>query len=261
MEKPAKELLFAEERQSRILKQLKKDRKVLVPQLCEQFGVSPVTIRNDLNDMETRGLLKRTHGGAILTSKTGFEQNTVQKLVKNQEQKDAIGKLAAALVEDGDILALDTGTTIWAFVRHLVEKRRLTVVTNDLQIASFLEEETDSTIVLAGGTVRRNYHCTIGPITLSCLEHLQVDKCFLATNGFTLERGLSTPDLQQAEVKRKLASLGEQRILLCDSEKMGSSSFVTVLPAQSIQTLVTDTGLDSAIQEQLEQAGIEVRLA
>ncbi len=138
-----KEVLFAEERQSRILKLLKKEHKVLVPQLCELYGVSPATIRNDLNDMESRGLLKRTHGGAILNTKMGFEQNVEQKLTRNSREKEAIAKIAAEYVEDGDAIAIDTGTTTLAFARCLTEKKNLTVITNDLNIAAFLDAETE----------------------------------------------------------------------------------------------------------------------
>ncbi len=256
-----KEVLFAEERQSRILKLLKKEHKVLVPQLCELYGVSPATIRNDLNDMESRGLLKRTHGGAILNTKMGFEQNVEQKLTRNSREKEAIAKIAAEYVEDGDAIAIDTGTTTLAFARCLTEKKNLTVITNDLNIAAFLDAETDATVILLGGMLRKKHHCTLGSMTLSCIQGLRVDKCFMATNGLTAQHGLSTPDLNHAEVKRCLATCGAQIIVLCDSEKIGQDVFVNVLPAEQADILITDSGADQAELERFEQLGVEVRTA
>ncbi|HHT92942.1 MAG TPA: DeoR/GlpR transcriptional regulator [Clostridiaceae bacterium] len=260
MERP-KEMIFAEERQSQIMKLLRKEGKVFVPQLCERFGVTSVTIRNDLNELENRGLLKRTHGGAILITKTSFEQSIAQKQTRNMKQKDAIGKLAASFVEDGDTLAVDTGTTTMAFARHLVDKKNLTIVTNDLAIAAFLEEETDATVILIGGVVRKNHHCTIGALAVKCLDGLRVDKTFMATNGLTVEGGLTTPDMNQAEVKRKLASIGSQIILLCDSEKIGTDVFVKVMDAEEIDILITDDGVDKTDVERFVQLDIDVQIA
>lgn len=242
------------------MKLLKKQNKVFVPQLCEYFGVSPVTIRNDLNELETRGLLKRTHGGAILHTKTSFEQNIAQKITKNSKQKEMIGKHAAKYVEDGDTIAIDTGTTTFAFVQHLKDKKNLTVVTNDLQIAAYLEEETEATVILAGGIVRKNHHCTIGAMAIECINGLRVDKCFMATNGLTVEGGLTTPDMNQAEVKKHMASIGSQLILLCDSEKIGNDVFVKVLPADRINILITDNGIDTNEAERFEQLGVDVQI-
>lgn len=240
---------------------IKKRKKVVVPDLCELFGVSPATIRNDLNELESQGLLKRTHGGAIINTKTSFEQNIAEKITKNSIQKEAIGKLAAKLVEDGDTIAIDTGTTNMAFVRQITNKRNLTVVTNDIKIACILEEESDATVILVGGVVRKNHHCTIGTMAVKCLEGLRVDKCFMATNGLTIEGGLTTPDMNQADVKKHMAYLGEQLILLCDSGKIGTNVFAKVLPVEKINILITDSGIDLAEIDRFEQLGVDVQVA
>lgn len=256
-----KTALFVEERQNQILRLLKKEKKLLVPQLCEYFGVSSATIRNDLNELESRGLLKRTHGGCILGARTGFEQQLDQRMSRQNAEKEAIGRVAARMVEDGDTLVIDTGSTAQIFARYLLGKKGLTVVTNDLRIAAMLEEQSDATVIFAGGTVRRKYHCTLGPLTLSCLQGLRVDKCFIAANGITVEHGLSTPDMQQAEVKRLMVHMAEQVIALCDSSKIGSDGFVNFAPISSLHLLITDSGLDCAEAERFTQAGVEVRLA
>lgn len=167
-----KEPLFAQERQKEILALLEAEQKVLVPQLCRQFSVSPATIRNDLNDLEARGLLRRTHGGAIPLSRTGLELTTAQKTVRRMAEKQAIAACAAAMVENGETIAIDTGTTTLELARCLLARTGLTVVTNDLKIAALLEEQSDATIILIGGCVRRGFHCTIGPLAMQGMAEL-----------------------------------------------------------------------------------------
>lgn len=256
-----REPLFAQERQAQIVELINQRHKLLVPELCEFFSVSPATIRNDLNDLESRGLLKRTHGGAISNLGTGFEQNTQQKQVKNRERKEAIAALAAGLVQDGDTLVIDTGTTMEAFAACIVQRQNLTVVTNDLHIACLLEEKSDAVVHLTGGTLRKGFHCAVGPSALESLSSLRVDKSFLAVNGLTLEGGLTTPDLNQAEVKRAMLKIGSQRIVLCDSTKIGHDSFARVSEIDAIDILVTDSGVSAEMAETFTEQEIQVQIA
>lgn len=255
---PEKEHLFAEERQDRILTLLQQEGKLLIPALCEAFSVSPATIRNDLNDLERRGLLQRTHGGAIAISKTGFEPNFLQKQVKNSRQKEAIAEAAASYVEDGDTLVIDTGTTALAFAAALSGKHDLTVLTNDIKVAALLDEQTDNTVILTGGTIRRNFFCTLGPLVTQSLRQFRADKCFLATNGLSAAAGLTTPDLGQAEIKRLMAEISSQVFVLCDSSKVGVDAFVTVLPLNKVDTVITDAGIDPEEQTALQACGTEL---
>lgn len=257
----SQEMIFAEERQARILKLLKKEHKVFVPALCELFGVSPATIRNDLNYMQDRGMLTRTHGGAILKQKTGFEENVEEKLSKNSKQKEKIAIAAAECVDDGDTIAIDTGTTTLAFARQLINKRNITVVTNDINIADFFDKnKEDVTVILLGGVLRKKHNCTLGAVTLACMDGLRVDKCFLAANGLTAEFGLSTPDMNHAEVKKKLAKMGEQTVLLCDSEKIGRDVFIKAVDVSEIDILITDSGADETELDRIEQAGVDIKV-
>lgn len=142
-------------------------------------------------DEEAAGLLKRMHGGAINISRAGFELDYYQKEIKNQAEKRKIARLAMDFVEDGDIIAVDTGTTALEFARLLPARKRLTVVTNDLIIAGYLEEHSDANVILTGGAVRRNFHCMVGPIAVRSMQGLSVDKAFIATNGITPKTGLT----------------------------------------------------------------------
>lgn len=254
------ERLFAEERQEKIIALLNERRKLLIPELCDLFAVSPATIRNDLNELERQGRLQRTHGGAIALSKTGFEPNFQQKTVKNMEIKAAIAKAAAELVEDGDTIALDTGTTTLALAQALTSKKNLTVVTNDIKIAALLDEQGDSTVILLGGTLRRGFYCTVGPVVTENLSRFRVDKCFLATNGLTLRTGLTTPDIGHAEIKKAMADISSQVYVVCDSSKIGMDSFAFVLPLSAVDTVITDNRIDIEEKAALEQADIDLML-
>jgi DeoR family transcriptional regulator, fructose operon transcriptional repressor len=258
MEKQKREPLFAEERKSKILDLLKQNAKLVVPDLCQYFFVSPATIRNDLRELENAGLLKRTHGGAINSEKTGYELNSYQKEIENLPEKKAIAKFAADMIEDGDTIALDTGTTTLELAKLLAGKKQITVVTNDLFIASYLEENSDANIILIGGSVRKNFHCTIGPIALKTFSGLSVDKVFVATNGITIQKGLTTPDINQAEIKKAMIRMASEIIVLCDSSKIGNHGFVQVCPIAAIHCLVTDGRIDERDLNELVSAGVTV---
>lgn len=254
----AAEPMFAEERQNRILQLLRKQKKLLVNELCETFGVSPATIRNDLNELEKQGLLRRTHGGAIAGTKINFEPTSVEKDVANRERKIAIGRAAAELVEDGDTIAVDTGTTTYYFARALAGKKKLTVVTPDLAIARTLEDSEGVSVILAGGQVRRGFSCTVGAIANSVLQSLAVDKAFLATNSVNAAGELCTPDIEQAEVKKNLMKMGNQVILLCDSSKFGTQSFAKFGELRDLDAVVTDRQADPEVLQKLRAMEIVV---
>ena len=253
-----KELIFAEERKKMILDLLKENKKLLVPELCSHFAVSPATIRNDLRELESEGLLKRTHGGALSNNKAGYEPDSYQKGVRCLEEKQAIARFAAGLVEDGDTIAVDTGTTTLEFVKLLREKKNLTVVTNDIAISRYLEDYCDANIILAGGIIRKNFHCTVGSIALQSLEELYVDKAFMGTNGLTVEKGLTTPDINQAQVKKAIIRIASETIVLCDSSKIGGFAFAQVIPVTQIDRIITDNGIDKKDLKAFEEKEIQV---
>ena len=254
-----KEPMFAKERHDQILEILRKDKKLLVHELSERLSVSAVTIRNDLRELEEQGLLVRTHGGAIPSSNTGYEEDSSKKETKNILQKEAIAKEAVRYVQNGDTIAIDTGTTALAFAHQLVDKKNLTVVTSDLKIALFLEENTDATVLLLGGMVRRGYHCNVGPLAEQALNQLYVDKCFMATNGVTVERGLTTPNVEQASVKRMIIKHSNQVIVICDGEKVGRNALVSFSPVSDIHILITDASADRQSLNAISEMNIEVQ--
>ena len=169
-ESTASRSLFAEERHLQILQLLQEKTKLHVAELCEQFSVSPATIRNDLRDLEAAGRLKRTHGGAIPLEKTAFEPNSHAKAVANRAIKQRLAAHAATLIEDNDTIALDSGTTMMELAQCLTHHKALTVLTNDVHIAVYLERNPQITVVLIGGVLRHGFGCTTGPIVAVILQ-------------------------------------------------------------------------------------------
>ena len=254
--------LFVEERKMKILEFIEEHRKATVVELCGQFKVSSATIRNDLRDLETAGLLIRTHGGAMVKTKTGLEPDMNVRKVQHLEEKRRIAEAALRLVEDGDTIILDTGTTTYELARLLGQKRDLTVVTNDLPIAMLLEDFDSVRVVLIGGMIRRKFHCTVAShfSGMNALSDLTVDKAFMAANGFSLEKGASTPDMAHSETKRLMISIAARVVLLFDSSKMGHNSFAIFAPLDKIDAIVTDS-LREEERRFLEDNGIEAMTA
>ena len=252
--------VFVEERQNRILQMLSKDQKILVDDLSRVFDVSHATIRNDLNQLSERGLLKRTHGGAVSITKVNFEQNSHEKLASHLQEKRRIADCACQLIEDGDTIVIDTGSTMAVFA-EMINAKNLTVVTNDLSIALTMEKHEDYRVVLLGGTVRNDYHCTLGPATIEQLKALHVDKAFVATNSITAKEGLSTPDLNHADIKRHMIASADQTILLATGNKFGRKSFAHFAATAELDVIVTDSSASENDLNAIRALNVEVILA
>jgi len=245
--------LFAEERRYEITKMLSENTKLLIPALCEYFEVSPATIRNDLRALERKGALKRTHGGAIPVSKAGFEPAHSSKEVENLNEKRRIAAYAATLIEDNDTILLDTGTTTMELAKLLPAKSNLTIVTNDLKIALLLEESTDAAIHFLGGSLRRNFHYTMGASAITQVCTLNVDKAFMATNGLCANKGFTTPVLDLANLKKAMIKTANMVVVMADSRKLGRVAFAQVAPLTYADKIITDTGADTDYINKLKE--------
>jgi len=261
LNKKAEENIFAEERKHLIVDLINKEVKTTVAELCERFSVSPATIRNDLRELEFAGLLKRTHGGAISNKKASFELNAYQKEVENIDRKIAICRAASKYVQDGDIIAIDTGTTMFELTKLICADKDIKVITNDLQIALYLEKHSEIDTILMGGMVRRNFHSTVGPLALEAVKGLNVDRSFMACNGVHLGRGITTPNIEQAQVKQGLVAAADEVILLADSSKLGKASFVKFADFSQVDLIITDDGVGEDILAELGRMSVNVEVA
>lgn len=261
MNRGTEENIFAEERKQLVVDLVNRQVKVTVAQLCEQFKVSPATVRNDLRELEFAGLLKRTHGGAISNRKTSYEPTFYEKMVENIEEKRAIAMAAAKMVQDGDTIAVDCGTTTLELAKCIINRKNLTVVTCDLQVALYLDRNSQATVILMGGILQRDLFYTSGPMTVEGLKDMNVDRVFLSANGLAPGKGVTSPNMVQAQQKEQMVRIGDEIILLADHSKLGKSSFIKYADLSQMDVLFTDDGADPRVVEQLRaEDGIEVEI-
>jgi DeoR family fructose operon transcriptional repressor len=249
--------LFVEERKARILELLSEREKVTVAELCTLFNVSGGTIRSDLNDLDASGLLIKTHGGAIRRTKAAFEPKTGEREVYELAAKQSIAKAALELIEDGDVILLDAGTTVFELARIIGSRRSLNIVTNDMHTADFLEKIPGMSVFLIGGLLRQNFHCVVGTLGIELLSKITVDTAFMGTNSFSVQKGATSPDIQQAEIRSKMIECAKRVVLLCDHTKVGKTSFAQSVPTDRIDVLITDH-MSNEEKAELEESGVKV---
>jgi DeoR family fructose operon transcriptional repressor len=251
--------MFAEERKQQILQYIEKQDRASVGELSEAFQVSEVTIRRDLKELEQEGLLRRTHGGALANrSGAAFEPSMVEKESSFTEEKERIAQQASALVQTGETLFLDSGTTVLALARLLPTIDRLRVVTNSNPVLQALSSLESIELISTGGTVRPGTQSMVGPLAEQVLQSIHVDRVFLGMNGVHLTHGLTTPHLLEARMKQHMIQAAREVVLLCDSSKLGQTSFAHVAPLQAIHRLVTDQAASEETVRAIEEQGIEV---
>ena len=249
--------IFAEERKQRIIEILNDRKTIAVPELCDIFEVSSATIRNDLRDLQNSGALTRTHGGAIKKSQTGFEPDANQREIHNLPEKKKIAQNALSLINDGDKIILDTGTTTRELAKLLNQKKNVTVLTNDLIIAGILEGYDSIETIFWGGVIRKKFHCTVGLQGRNISYGLVFDKAFMGVNRLSLEQGATTPDINHAEMKKEMIKISNKVILLCDSSKIDGASFAQFASLEQIDTIVINK-IENKIKVKFEEIGIEV---
>jgi DeoR family transcriptional regulator, fructose operon transcriptional repressor len=209
-----------------------------VDDLARRFGVSASTVRRDLQYLSRSHVVYRTYGGAILSDRV-TETTLNQRLAMQSDEKHAIARAAINLIEDGDTLILDAGSTITAFGR-LLQKRRLRVITNNLSLLPFLAEASDIEVVVLGGALRTNSMSTTGPLAHEALRRMTADRAIVSSDGVVNGRGLSEADLDQVALKSLMMQQSKEVIVLADASKLGRSEQSAWAPLPPRWTLVTD---------------------
>lgn len=213
--------------------------------LCELLDVSEATVRRDLEWLENRGLIERTHGGAILNERVNLEQEYQQRALRQIEEKRKIGSLSASLIEDGDIVFINSGTTTTQLIRQIQPEMDITVITNNL-IAVLDVGEVDFEILLLGGSFQPRSISVAGRYAIQNLSQVYANKAFIGVDGITIAHGCTVPSNAEAEVVHLMLERTQGPInILADHSKWGVVSNFEVAPIHKIQTLITDSGLDS----------------
>ncbi len=252
--------MLIDERRQHMLAKIQRDGRVLVSELSAALGISRLTIRKDLDYLESKGLLQRTHGGALsLQGSALLDPSLGEKEQKQLKEKQRIAVAAASLVKEGMCVLLDSGTTTTAVARELRRYSRLTVITNAVNIATELAG-TDFEVILTGGTLRKNSFSLVGPLAEDVLSAMHADILFLGVDGFDTKVGLTTPNLLESRVNRVMAQAATRVVAVCDSTKFSRRSLALIVPPKAIHTVISDDKLGDEEVEALRAAGIEVIL-
>jgi DeoR/GlpR family transcriptional regulator of sugar metabolism len=256
--------VFARERQQEIARSVEDQGSVRVVDLSNRFSVSEVTIRKDLRVLEGEGRVIRAHGGAIATTRSRPERSFDVRERLHRNEKELIGAAAAALVADGESIALDASTTALAMARALKSRGgwvHLTVITNGLRIASELAGHHGITVAMPGGFVRSEALSVVGPLGSGLLEQVNIQKAFMGAAGYTAETGLSDATDEEAQIKRLIVAAASEVVALIDHTKWGRAAFATFCPTESLTTVVTDEKAPVVMANELRQRGVLVLVA
>ncbi|MEU8729736.1 D-beta-D-heptose 1-phosphate adenosyltransferase [Streptomyces sp. CS113] len=250
--------MYAPERQQEILRLARDGGRVDVVSLAEEFQVTAETIRRDLKALDRAGLLRRVHGGAIPAGRLDFEPDLAERESTAADEKDRIARAALAELPAEGTLILDAGSTVARMAAAIPPEAALTVVTHSLPIAARLADHPGIQLHLVGGRVRHRTRAAVDAWALRAYGEIRADVAVVAANGFSVEHGLTTPDLAEAAVKRAALTAARRVVLLADSSKYAQEHFARFGALDDVDLLITDTGLTPEDAGDIERAGTEV---
>jgi DeoR/GlpR family transcriptional regulator of sugar metabolism len=252
--------MMAEERRTQILQIIRSAGRVRVNGLATRFNTSAVTIRSDLNELHQRGLVLRSHGGAVLPETILRESPVHDRLKAHSDEKRRIGAMAATLIDNGETIILDSGTTTLEIARQIKKKAGLQVITNGVNIAAELVDARDVQVFIVGGTVRGESASISGHFAEQMLEQFSADKLFLSGAGCDLNFGVSGANLEETMVNRAMIRIAREIILVADSSKFSKRSMSRIALFSQIDTVISNTSLDEEVQEKLRAIGCNLIL-
>lgn len=249
--------MFSIERQQIIKELVVQNNSVQVNELAIEFNVSESTIRRDLREMELKGLLSRTHGGATDVSRMNYEMSFKEKEIENSIEKQSIGEIGAALIQDGDSVILDAGTTTLEIAKRITAKN-ITIITNSLDIALELSNKENVELIVAGGSLRQTTRAMVGKLTEDVFLNFKVDKAFVGVNGITLKDGFTTPNFIESHSKKAMIEVANKTIIVADSSKFNKVCFSKICNFKDVSSIITSNKLDKKIVREFEELGIEM---
>lgn len=231
--------------------------KIEVNELAKLLETSQVTIRKDLDYLSDKGILRRERGYALLKSKDDINYH----MAFHYEAKQKIARAAADLVEDGETIVVESGSTCAMFAEQLVSIRRgITVITNSSYIANFIKDNTNVEIILLGGNYQKHTQAVVGPMTKECIKNFHVDKIFVGTDGFSKEAGFTGVDMIRSDTVRAMAACANRTYVLAESAKLVHAGLIPFLKTEEVYQLITDDKISSEIKSFLESKQVKVQL-
>ncbi len=247
------------ERQVEIARLVKEKGLVTVESLKEILGVSVITIRRDLAVLEKRGLLERTHGGAISTSPLNREFKYHEKDKTNAVYKEAIGRYAAGMIEDGDTVFINSGSTTYQVIRFLEGRTNVRIITNNVAAAASFGSIPGIELILTGGMYRSASNCVVGEFASQIISQIMASKTIIGADGLSFKGGLTSPVYQEAAVTRKMIERTQGDVIcVADHSKIGKISNFLTVPVDNLDYLVTDWDFVESYRENLESVSIEI---
>ncbi|ALC92675.1 hypothetical protein AM500_05445 [Bacillus sp. FJAT-18017] len=253
--------MLQEQRHQMIESFLKQQKSVKATELAALLDVSIDTVRRDLEVLEKKGIVKRVHGGAILIQNTDNVLNKLfsEREVKNLEKKQEVASLAVELIEEGQAIALNGGTTTIEIAKVLVERfKRLTIITNDIRILSILGPHKNFNVILTGGFFNPEEYTLYGKQCEEILSSFNSDIAFITVNGLSLEHGLTDFRMHEVGVIQTIMSKTKYKVVVADSTKFETSSYINIGPLKDIDLIVTDSSLPSTVVEEYSKQDIRI---
>jgi DeoR family transcriptional regulator of aga operon len=244
-------------RRAKIIEMIDRFGQVKVTELSRIFNVSEVTIRNDLEQLEGKGLLIRTRGGGLKTERVKIDYQFSNESKLHYKEKQAIGKKAAELVSENDSIILDSGSTTQEVAQNLLQFHHLTIITNALNIASFFVNKPNIKVVMLGGILKHSSLSLIGPMAEKGIKNLYCDKVFLGVNGIDSKHGISTTNIEDAYLNQLMINISNEVIVVTDSSKFLNRSFATISPITEIDVVITDSKIPKEELKNLQNVGVK----
>jgi DeoR family transcriptional regulator of aga operon len=253
--------MLTEERRDGIIQWLQADGKVLVKELSKRFKISEVTIRTDLIELQKRGLLRKSHGGAVLPAPGGGDPKLREEFRAHSAEKVRIGEAAAELIRNNETIILDSGIITQEIAKRIKNRQNLKIITNGVNIAMELVGVGGVQVILLGGVLRSNSFSVVGHFAEDMLKHLNADKLFIAADGCAMDFGISTPNMEESRVNQAMVTISREKYLTADSSKFGKSSLSRIGSLWDMTGVISDEGLSEEFRAEIEAHGLNLILA
>jgi len=250
--------MFPEKRRSKIVSYLRKKKYVSVNELSEIFNTHKVTIRNDLTELQNKGVLKRTHGGVTIINANKAELSFTTRERLQVKEKRYIGEIAASMIKDGESIILDASTTVLEIAKRIKNRKELTVITNGIRIALELFECEGITVLMPGGRVRKDSVSLVGDFGEEILDKYNVSKGFFGAKGITIKEGLTDVNEYEVQIKRTMVKKSKEVIAVIDYTKWNKIAFVSFASINKVNKIITDKKAPLDVIKNLRNKGIEV---
>ncbi len=248
--------MLAVERRNLILEKLQDEKKVVVSELSTFFGVSEETIRRDLDKLDKEGLATKSYGGAVLNENTSLDMPFNVRKKRNMKGKQMIAEIVSNLIQEGEHIIVDPSTTAVSIVKALKSRKRLTVITNSIEVLVELSDVSGWDVISTGGTLRENYLALVGPKATDVIKSFYADKVILSCKGIDMEKGITDANEMFSQVKQVMLRSASQKILVVDHTKFNKIAFSGICELSSIDMVVTDIRPSDEWMRYFEEKGI-----